>query len=73
MNFSFNFLNRGHKRGLKIPFALKMKTTYPIEWSNGEVYHPILGNGGSCNRFFRIHINLPLLQCFPEGRFTPCN
>ena len=33
---SLNFLNRCHERGLKISFALKTKTRYLIEWSNGE-------------------------------------
>ena len=30
---SLNFLNRHYKRHLEISFALKMKTTHPIEWS----------------------------------------
>ena len=52
-------------------FRFENDNNISFEWSNGEAYQPILGNGGSCSCFFRIRINLPSPQRFSEGWFIP--
>ena len=68
-----NFFEFSQKDYLKISFALKMKTSYLIEWSNGEAYQSIVENGGLLQFLFQDTYKSAFATMFSEGYFTPCN
>ena len=70
--FLLNFLDRYHKRGLKISFALKMKTTYIIERSNVEAYQSITGKRALLQLLLQDTYKSAFAKIPCEGRFATC-